>query len=183
MPRDTRKRCVASSGSSRDTLLRMSTLAALFTSRKFWLGTATVAAMLGGVALRIAGKIEASDLIATISGLAVVGTGAIGAIAWEDRAAPNWIDDMDRRHISPPAARPEDVAGVSNASTPAPSFVLSFICISDRAPFIRRPLTTDKFNLLIQSAKELMHIRGGRRGSPLRRLRNSYRRPSCRSRS
>lgn len=65
----------------------MNTLLALTSSRKFWLGTITVAAIVGAVVMRVTGKIESSDLGPTIAGISSVAMMVIGSIAWEDTAA------------------------------------------------------------------------------------------------
>lgn len=62
----------------------ISTFGALMQSRKFWVGTITVLAMVGAVVLRVTGKIGPSDLLPTILGLSATGSTLIGAIAWED---------------------------------------------------------------------------------------------------
>lgn len=60
---------------------------ALLSSRKFWVGTITVAAVLGAVALRATGKIPADALVATVTSLTTVAMSVIGSIAWEDASA------------------------------------------------------------------------------------------------
>lgn len=58
----------------------------LLSSRKFWVGTITVAAVLGAVFLRSTGKIPADALIPTVTSLTAVAMSVIGSIAWEDAA-------------------------------------------------------------------------------------------------
>src|SRR5690348_2554598 len=77
-------------------------------------------------------------------------------MAEEDNAAPNWMEDIDMRHIRPPAATPPNAVDASAVSAFAPAFVLSSIDTSDCAPFIRSRSAGDKFKLLIVPAKALM---------------------------
>jgi hypothetical protein len=59
----------------------------LFSSRKFWIGTLTIAATLGAVFLRATGKLPADALVPTIGAITSVGLSVIGSIAWEDSAS------------------------------------------------------------------------------------------------
>lgn len=65
----------------------MSTLSALLGSRKFWVGTLTIAATVGAVVLRVVDKIPADALVPTIAAITATGLTVIGSIAWEDAAA------------------------------------------------------------------------------------------------
>jgi len=65
----------------------MNTLTALLTSRKFWIGTMSVAATLGAVLLRALNKIPADALVPTMAAITATGLGVIGSIAWEDAAS------------------------------------------------------------------------------------------------
>lgn len=67
----------------------------LFSSRKFWVGTISVLAIVLAVLLRTLDKIPADALIPTISSITTLGLGVIGSIAWEDNHKP-----------SPPAPNP-----------------------------------------------------------------------------
>lgn len=58
----------------------------LLNSRKFWVGTITVAAVFGSVYLRATGKIPPDALIPTISAITAAALGVIGSIAWENVA-------------------------------------------------------------------------------------------------
>jgi hypothetical protein len=62
----------------------LKTWSALLSSRKFWTGTITVAAVIGAVALRATGKIPADALVPTIVAITATALGVIGGIAWED---------------------------------------------------------------------------------------------------
>lgn len=74
----------------------MSAIALLFASRKFWVGTITVLAIVVGSVLVSMGKIDATLLVVTIAGIAGTGMTLIGSIAWEDaaekRSAPQTIN-------------------------------------------------------------------------------------------
>jgi len=60
---------------------------ALLSSRKFWVGTVSVAAIAAAVTLVSLGKLPESALLPTISAITTMGLSVIGSIAWEDAAA------------------------------------------------------------------------------------------------
>ena len=60
---------------------------ALLSSRKFFVGTITVLAVISAVVLRALDKIPADALVPTIVSLTAVALGVIGTIAWEDTAS------------------------------------------------------------------------------------------------
>ncbi len=59
---------------------------ALFASRKFWIGTLTIIAIVAAVLLVSLGKIESASLVPTIVSITTTGVAVIGTIAWEDTA-------------------------------------------------------------------------------------------------
>ena len=56
----------------------------LFQSRKFWIASITILAIVGAVALVGLGKVDAAHLTTTIAAITTVGISVIGSIAWED---------------------------------------------------------------------------------------------------
>jgi hypothetical protein len=56
----------------------------LFQSRKFWVASVTILAIVSAVALVVAGKVDAAHLTTTIAAITTVGISVIGSIAWED---------------------------------------------------------------------------------------------------
>ncbi len=59
---------------------------ALFASRKFWIGTLTIIAIIAAVLLVSLGKIDSASLVPTIVSITTTGVAVIGTIAWEDTA-------------------------------------------------------------------------------------------------
>lgn len=60
---------------------------ALLSSRKWWVGTLTVGAVIAATTLVALGKLPAAQLVPTIAAITATGMGVIGAIAWEDVAS------------------------------------------------------------------------------------------------
>ncbi len=60
------------------------TLVALLNSRKWWVGTMSVAAVFAAVLLRSLQLIPADALIPTIAAITTTGLGFIGSTAWEN---------------------------------------------------------------------------------------------------
>lgn len=90
-----------------------STVNALLTSRKFWTGTLSMAAVFAAVLLRSLNLIPADALIPTIVAITTTALGFIGATAWEDVA--------DKK-ANAPAALPQNTTttNVTNVSQPQP---------------------------------------------------------------
>ncbi len=65
------------------------TTTALLTSRKFWAGTLSLAAVVAAVTLRTLNLIPADSLIPTISAITAVCLGFMGSTALEDAASKN----------------------------------------------------------------------------------------------
>lgn len=70
---------------------------ALFSSRKFWVGTITVAAVIGAVVLRALDKVPADALVPTITAMTAAALGVIGSIAWEDTSKKKGADDASSK--------------------------------------------------------------------------------------
>ncbi len=62
------------------------TLTALLSSRKFWVGTLSLAGVAAAVTLRALGLIPADALVPTIVAVTTTALGFIGATAYEDAA-------------------------------------------------------------------------------------------------
>lgn len=63
------------------------TIRALLNSRKWWVGSLTILATFGVLALRALDKIPADAMGMTMATLTTIGLGVIGSIAWEDTTA------------------------------------------------------------------------------------------------
>ncbi len=62
------------------------TLSNLLSSRKFWVGAISLAAVFGAVLLRSMKLIDSEALVPTISAITATGLGYIGSTAYEDAA-------------------------------------------------------------------------------------------------
>jgi hypothetical protein len=65
------------------------TVVALLSSRKFYVGTLTIIAVIAAVVMVVLGKIPPEHLTVTIGAITATGITVIGSIAWEDGAAKN----------------------------------------------------------------------------------------------
>ncbi len=88
------------------------TLAALLSSRKFWVGTISMAAVFAAVFLRSLQLIPADALIPTIVAITTTGLGFVGATSWEDVATKN--------ANAPVSPAPAQTTNVTNVSQPQP---------------------------------------------------------------
>lgn len=62
----------------------MGTFTLLLASRKFWVGSLSLAATFGVVLLRALDKIPADAMIPTMAAITATGLGVVSSIAWED---------------------------------------------------------------------------------------------------
>ncbi len=92
-------------------------VSALFSSRKFWVGTLSVVCTIGAVTLRAMGLIPADALVPTIIALTTTSVGFMVSTAWEDSAQKK----ADAAVLAPPNA-PQQTVNVNptpaNPSTP-----------------------------------------------------------------
>ncbi len=65
----------------------LTALSLLFASRKFWVATITVLSIVAGTVLVSLGKIDSTQLLVTVGGIAATGITLIGSISWEDSAS------------------------------------------------------------------------------------------------
>ena len=64
----------------------LQTFATLAQSRKFWVGTLTIAAVVAGTVALAKGMITTAGFVPFVSSVTAVGLASIGSIAWEDSA-------------------------------------------------------------------------------------------------
>lgn len=90
------------------------TLVALFSSRKFWTGTISLAAVFAAVLLRSLNLIPADALIPTIVAITTTALGFIGATAWEDVAASKADAVANTTPVSPVTTNVTNVSQPGN---------------------------------------------------------------------
>jgi len=86
----------------------------IFSSRKFWVGTVSVAAVFASVLLVALKIIPESSLIPTISAITATSLGFMGTTAWVDAAS-------QKAAAPPPATATTNVTNVSNAQPTPPT--------------------------------------------------------------
>jgi uncharacterized membrane protein len=64
----------------------MNTFSALMQSRKFWVASITVLAIIAATVAMAMGKIAPAGFVPFVASVTTIGLGTIGSIAWEDSA-------------------------------------------------------------------------------------------------
>lgn len=92
----------------------MGTFALLLASRKFWVGSLSLAATFSVVLLRALDKIPADAMIPTMAAITATGLGVVSSIAWEDSSRNKVLAASETK----PQSAPSQTVNV-NAVSPA----------------------------------------------------------------